>query len=206
MSEIKTQLRIKNINIPKYEDRYTEFFREMFNHANTEIYHVSCSDQSKGGPTGIPVDTAGGVSSRDLVFYNNGLVFSIGEAIFLRNVNKKNIDNHIMKLLASGNNYSCLFMLIYYDGETKDAFWEDYKKFISTQCSDKYNFSKLINKIDDNIYFPDQINNLLYVQSNIPVLRSELSNDGTNIKKIYHICIDVRNQKAFEMAKKARGL
>ncbi|MBQ8138282.1 MAG: hypothetical protein IJ195_02365 [Lachnospiraceae bacterium] len=100
------------------------------------LYNVS--DQSRCGVSNSGND-AGEV---DLKIDNNGITVTIIEAVVLRGLFRKNLSEHIYKLLYKYDVIGCksLYLLIYYKGKNLRNFWESFLVFISRDYSYPYEY------------------------------------------------------------------
>ena len=203
-----TQLYSKDIQLKQIEDRYTELFREIFNRAYGELWGINCSDQSRSGPTGKEVGR-GGVSENDLTFFFNGNKATIGEALCcnkLKETEKNNVIDHIEKLIAVGNNFSPMFMMIYYFGDNPRQFCDEYMHYINEELLYDECHQISVRFLETNSFKDTRLYRaeMFHLIQSPYVYCSKLLYPNGNSATLYHIISDFRNELDNKLAFESR--
>lgn len=119
------------INGKLYEDHCTQLVREMMNLNGSEWWALAANDQQQSGSTGN-VSRSGlpGSAEIDLIVKNESYTCLDIEALVLDTLDRKEINDHFIKLIGDSQNSNSMALLIYGDSNEPGALWQDLKSYI----------------------------------------------------------------------------
>ena len=202
-----TQLKVKNLpSLSNKEDRYTELFRQIFNHKyqKDRLWGVTVTDQRKDGPAGKELAEVDLTFSWD--FFDAG---SYGEAVIVSGISRKKLSDHLNKLIATSNQTKLSFFIVYYDGKNFGNFVKNYEKYLTdTFGIEKSGLVKnnqmTTTLFDENVSLYDTA---LFGSGGkiLPIFCSSYEYDSGTHSRMYHILLDVADSKRVMHAKLARS-
>lgn len=191
-----------------YEDRCTQLFRELFNQAYPQIFSLAVNDQEQTGRTAsLGRQGQAGIAEVDITFKEQGRVVAIGEALRLCSLEKRQICQHIHKLLGNNLLEVPMFLLVYVKHDQPDSLWQSYESYVrevfSRQPGGTHWGPALVKEFAQcEDYIPGIHDSFRFHRHMLCVTFGNLER---RLPPMYHLFLSVGGQETLSAAAAARG-